>query len=145
MVTWVIDDIGCAGAILDEFCLRNLSGKTVGWVFGLSMFSLAGEHIGWYEDGVFYDIDNNKLGFIAGANCLACDVPALADAPAAPPFSKRPHVPALRGRVARPAGQGWSSVGLANYLSSAGVPRTCSVPGAQRLAGATPSTHMAQR
>ncbi len=84
MVTWVVDEIGCAGAILDEFCIRNLAGNTVGWVFGLSVFSLKGEHIGWYEDGVFYDIENNVLGFIPGAKGLALECPALAAEPAMP-------------------------------------------------------------
>lgn len=122
MVTWVYDEIGCAGAILDEFCIRNLSGNTVGWVFGLSVFSLKGEHIGWFEDGVFFDIENNVLGFIPGSAGLALDCPALAPEPPVPPFGKRPHVPTLRGRSARPAGQGWSTFCLATYLSFTGMP-----------------------
>jgi hypothetical protein len=122
LVTWVYDEIGCAGAILDEFCIRNLSGNTVGWVFGLSMFSLKGEHIGWFEDGAFFDIENNVLGFIPGTVGLAIDCPAPAPEPAMPPFSKRPHVPALRGRTARPAGRGWSTFCLATYLSFSGLP-----------------------
>lgn len=122
LITWVVDDIGCAGAILDEFCIRNLCGDTVGWVFGLSVFSLKGEHIGWYEDGVFYDIENNVLGFIPGARGLALECPALAPAPSAPLFAKRPYVPTLRGRAPRPAGQGWSAFCLSTYLSFSGLP-----------------------
>lgn len=124
VITWVVDDIGCPGAILDEFCIRNLAGATVGWVFGISVFSLKGEHIGWYEDGVLYDIENQVLGFIPGATGLALACPALAPEPAAPAFAKRPHVPALRGRAARPPGRGWSSFCLSTYLSLAGVPPT---------------------
>ena len=137
LVTWVIDDIGCAGAILDEFCIRNLAGDTVGWVFGLSMFSLKGEHIGWYEDGVFYDIENNVLGFIAGAKGLQLDAPALAPTPPAPAFSKRPCVPALRGRTARPPGQGWSAVCLSSYLLFAGN-SAAYAPFGPHLLGTTP-------
>ena len=122
MVTWVYDEIGCAGAILDDFCIRNLAGNTVGWVFGLSVFSLKGEHIGWFEDGVFYDIENNVLGFIPGASGLALDAPALAPEPALPAFGKRPCVPGLRGRAPRRKGQGWSTVCLATYLSYNGLP-----------------------
>jgi hypothetical protein len=122
LVTWVFDEIGCPGAILDDFCIRNLSGNTVGWVFGLSVFSLKGEHIGWYEEGVFFDIENNVLGFIPGSPGLTLDAPGLAPEPALPVLSKRPCVPGLRGRAARPARKGWSTFCLATYLSFGGVP-----------------------
>lgn len=124
LITWVVDDIGCPGAILDDFCIRNLAGDTVGWVFGISVFSLKGEHIGWYEEGVLYDIENKVLGCIPGATGLAFACPALAPELAAPAFAKRPHVPALRGRAVRPAGRGWSSFCLSTYLSPAGLSAT---------------------
>ncbi len=123
MLTWVYDEIGCAGAIVDEYCVRNLSGDTVAWVFGVSLFSLKGEHIGWYEDGVFYDIENKVLGFLAGAKGLALDMPALAGEPPLPKFSKRPCVPSLRGRSARPVGRGWSSFSLSSYLDYGAQPQ----------------------
>lgn len=130
MVTWVYDEFGCAGAILDDFCIRNLAGNTVGWVFGLSVFSLKGDHIGWFEDGVFYDVENNALGFLPGTASLALDCPALAAEPTLPAFSKRPYVPTLRGRRARRAGRGWSTFCLATYLSFHGLPsqRTAFIP-----------------
>ncbi len=135
MVTWVYDEIGCAGAIVDEYCVRNLSGDTVAWVFGVSLFSLKGEHIGWYEDGVFYDIENRVLGFFASARGLALDMPALASEPPLPRFSKRPCVPGLRGRRARAPGQGWSRFCLPTYLQHgaaldvpAFLPRQASTP-----------------
>lgn len=103
--------------------MRNLSGATVAWVFGVSLFSLKGEHIGWYEDGVFYDIENKVLGFLAGAKGLELDMPALAGEPALPKFSKRPYVPTLRGRTARPAGRGWSSFCLPSYLEFGARPQ----------------------
>ncbi|MES2899229.1 MAG: hypothetical protein V4723_05835 [Pseudomonadota bacterium] len=126
MLTWVYDEIGCAGAIVDEYCVRNLSGEAVAWVFGVSLFSLKGEHIGWCEDGVFYDIDNRVLGFIAGAKGLEPDMPALVPEPSVPKFSKRPYVPTLRGRSARPAGRGWSSYCLATYLEFGAGPQVTS-------------------
>lgn len=122
MLTWVYDEIGCPGALLDEFCLRNLSGHTVGWVFGLSVFSLAGEHIGWYEDGAFFDVENKVLGFVPGAAGVPFDLPPLAPEPAMPALRKRPCVPALRGRSARPRGTGWSRHCLASYLAFPCVP-----------------------
>jgi hypothetical protein len=122
LITWIYDEIGCAGAILDEFCLRNLAGNAVGWVFGLSVFSLNGEHIGWSEDGVFYDIENKVLGFMPAATGLALERPGQAPEPVLPKFDKRPCVPLLRGRSARPAGRGWSCSSLGDYLSCNGVP-----------------------
>ena len=129
-MTWIYDEIGCAGAILDEFCIRNLAGHTVGWVFGLSVFSLKGEHIGWFEDGIFFDIDNKVLGFVPGASLAVPELPPLAAEPPTPAFSKRPHVPTLRGRAARPRAQGWSAHSLAAYLSNTRVPaaRTAFIP-----------------
>lgn len=122
MLTWIYDDIGCAGAILDDSCIRNLAGNTVGWVFGLSVFSLKGEHIGWFEEGVLFDIHNNVLGFIPGAAHRRLEAPALAAEPALPVFKKRPQVPNLRGRIARPAGRAWSAFCLSSYLDLADLP-----------------------
>ena len=115
MLTWVYDESGCAAAILDEFCLRNAGGSTVGWVFGVSVFSLKGEHIGWFEDGVLYDVENKVLGFIPSAKGLTRK-PVLVPAPVMPPFTKRPCAPTLRGRSIRLRGSGWSTACLADYL-----------------------------
>ncbi len=116
LVTWVYDESGCAGAILDEFCIRNVGGSTVGWVFGVSVFSLKGEHIGWFEDGVLFDVENKVLGFVPSAKGLVLRKPVLAPAPVMPPFTKRPCAPTLRGRSMRLRGSGWSSACLASYL-----------------------------
>lgn len=97
----------------------------MGWVFGVSMFSLKGEHIGWFEDGVMYDIQNNVLGFIPGAKGLALEMPALGPEPVMPALSKRPYVPGLRGRAARPRGTGWSASCLASYLEQRPLPADC--------------------
>ena len=137
MVTWIYDEIGCPGAILDEFCLRNLSGHTVGWVFGLSVFSLKGDHIGWFEEGVFFDVANKVIGFVPGAKA-PLELPPLAPEPALPALLKRPCVPTLRGRSARARGHGWSAHCLCNYLSSGALstpvgpylPRRCTAASA---------------
>jgi hypothetical protein len=122
LATLVYDEIGCAGAILDEFCIRNLTGHSVGWVFGLSVFSLKGEHIGWFEEGTFFDVENRVLGFVPGAKGLALALPPLAPEPVLPAFGKRPCVPTLRGRTARPRAKGWSRHCLASYFAGSTVP-----------------------
>ncbi len=126
--------------MVEEFCLRSLAGNAVGWVFGLSVFSLKGDHIGWCEDGVLFDIHNDVLGFIPGATGTRLELPALAAEPVVPPMSKRPTVPTLRGRVARPAGKGWSRFCLASYLElsdspSSRAPYLRLVPGQLRAVG----------
>ncbi|UUZ54745.1 hypothetical protein LP419_01475 [Massilia sp. H-1] len=134
MLTWIYDDIGCAlSAILDDSCIRNLAlSNTVGWVFGLSVFSLKGEHIGWFEEGVLFDIHNNVLGFIPGAAHRCLEAPALEGRTGAAGLQKRPQVPNLRGRIARPAGRAWSAFCLSSYLDLADLPpsRSLHVPGA---------------
>ncbi|ATQ77548.1 hypothetical protein CR152_25890 [Massilia violaceinigra] len=118
MVTWLYDEAGRASAILDEFCLRTIGGEPAGFVFGLSAFSLKGEHIGWFEDGVFYDVENRILGFLAGARGMAHDVPVLLPPPPEPAFRKRPNVPTLRARPLRRAAGGWSRHALSAYFNS---------------------------
>jgi hypothetical protein len=138
MVTWIYDETGSAAAILDEFCIRNLDGVPQAWVFGVSVFSMKGEHIGWFEHGVLFDVHNDKLGFIDGALGLSGG-PQLQAAPPMPPFGKRPCVPALRARRIRPAGSGWSGERLADYLDHCDALRSLSVAGAARALAAARS------
>ena len=119
---------GCANAILDEFCLRTTAGEPVGWVFGLSAFSLRGEHIGWFEGGIFFDVDNRMLGFIPALAGRPELFPIPGAAPAVPPLSKRPTVPTLRARPVRQANSGWSGHRLATYLARAGAASTPVLP-----------------
>ncbi len=125
MHTWVFDETGSAGAIVDEFCVRTTLGEPAAWVFGMSLFAITGEHIGWYEDGVFFDVHNKVLGFFAGAAGLPHDFPVPLAPPPMPPLSKRPNVPPLLGRPARPARGGWSACSLADYLERYTAPRSC--------------------
>ncbi|UUZ49168.1 hypothetical protein LP420_01580 [Massilia sp. B-10] len=108
MLTWIYDDIGCLRRHPRRF-LHPQSGlsNTVGWVFGLSVFSLKGEHIGWFEEGVLFDIHNNVLGFIPGAAHRRLEAPALAAEPALPVFksARRCRTCVVASRVLR-AGPG---------------------------------------
>lgn len=99
-----------------------MSGHAVGWVFGLSVFSLKGDHIGWCEEGVFYDIENRVLGFVPDAVGMPLAPPGLAPEPPMPALSKRPYVPALHARSARPRRGGWSAQALADYFAPSRVP-----------------------
>ena len=131
MLTWLYDGQGRAAAFLDEFCIRSVEGEPTAWVFGLSVFSLRGEHIGWFENGVLFDVDNQILGFLAGATGVKPDFPVPAAAPPVPVLSKRPYVPTLRARPVRQASTGWSRHSLADYIDSAAaaLPAPAFVPG----------------
>lgn len=136
MLTWLYDGTGCPAAILDEYCLRTSAGEPAAFVFGLSVFSLKGAHIGWFEEGVFFDIENKLLGFMLGAKGLPCEFPPPQPAPSMPVLSKRPLVPTLRARPARRPASGWSSHSLAEYIdpggaapSLAGLPPPVTRPG----------------
>lgn len=134
MVTWIYDETGNAGALLDEFCVRNLDGVPVAWVFGVTLFSIRGDHIGWFEHGVLFDVHNNKLGFVEGALGLGSGAPPRQISPPVPPFGKRPCVPALRARVARPVGAGWSADLLGDYLDECEPQRSLNIaPPAHRM------------
>jgi len=131
LFTWLYDAHGNAAAILDEFCIRSVAGEPVAWVFGLSVFSLKGEHIGWFEDGIFFDVDNKILGFIPAAGGVHPDFPEPGAPPPVPPLPKRPHVPTLRARPVRQISSGWSPHGLADYFEgAAALPPAPFMPGA---------------
>ena len=118
MVTWLYDESGDPSLILDEYCLRSPAGRPAGWIFGLTVFAINGEHMGWFEDGILYDVANHKLGFVPGARGLGTRAPALGPTPPMPPLGKRPLVPPLRGRPARPPERGWSPHRLLHYFDA---------------------------
>ncbi len=114
---WIYDQNGFAGAILDDYSLRNRDGAVVAWVFGIGVFALPGEHIGWFEDGVLFDSDNCALGFIHSTTGLTLVTPAVVQAPAMPAFPRRPSTPRLHGKHGRPDPGAWSTHALESYFA----------------------------
>jgi hypothetical protein len=97
MADWIIDRSGNPILILDEFCFRSPQGHVTSWLFGNGVYALNGDHIGWFEVSTLYDVHNHILGMLAQACApLAGDLPKQM-----PQFSRRPHVPMLRGRHPR--------------------------------------------
>jgi hypothetical protein len=113
---WIYDQYGLAGAILDDYSIRNRDGNVIAWVFGIGVFALAGEHIGWFEDGVLFDSDNCALGFVSAAKGLKLVTPAVVSAPAIPQLPRRPSTPRLHGKPGRPEPGPWSSRSLTSYF-----------------------------
>lgn len=98
MADWIIDRNGTPVLILDEYCFRSPRGEVTSWLFGNGVYALNGEHIGWFEISTLYDVHNQIVGMLQHACTpqLATRVPAQM-----PHFSRRPHIPLLRGRHAR--------------------------------------------
>ena len=119
MAEWIYDRGGQAAAIHDDDCLRDRSGRVAAWLSRGSIYSLRGEHIGWYEEGVFRDASNRVLGFTAGATGPLPSRPGRGGRPGMPGFAGRPGRPGLAGRPGRPGRGGWSAHGLAAYLEGA--------------------------
>lgn len=121
MTYWIYDISGYPAAILDEYCIRSETGTPIGWIFGISLFSREGVHLGWAEHGVFYDFDNRIAGFVPELAGELAGAPHCLSAPPLPLLKKRPNVPTLRGRNSRPAGGGWSSRLLGDLLAAGSI------------------------
>ncbi len=70
MAEWIFDRNGNATAILDRDCIRTGSGDVAVWISGKNIYSLNGNHIGWFEHGVLYDSNNDAIGFLMDATGL---------------------------------------------------------------------------
>jgi hypothetical protein len=100
MADWIIDRAGQPVQILDEYCFRSLSGEVTAWLFGNGVYSVKGEHIGWFEMSTLYDLHNGITGMLRHA-CEPLSPVYVPDD--MPPFARRPHVPLLKVRRMRPA------------------------------------------
>lgn len=97
MAEWIMTLQGEPQFILDEHCFRDLRGVVNSWLFGNGVYALTGEHVGWFEAGTLFDLQNQIIGKIASA------LPELSTASAIemPVFQRRPQVPTLRARRPR--------------------------------------------
>jgi hypothetical protein len=117
MVEWIFDKNGKATAIFDADCIRTGAGDVAVWIARNNLYSLKGDHIGWFENGVFYDSNNNIIGFLRGASGLSSR-PGLSGLPGMPGFSGRPGRPGFSGVPGRPGKGGWSRYGLDGYIKT---------------------------
>jgi|GEM_PF-3907690 len=67
MSEWIFNRNGRPKLLFDQDCLRNIHGHVITWINGPNIYSLRGSHIGWFENGIFYDSDNYAIGFLR--NC----------------------------------------------------------------------------
>lgn len=97
MAAWIIDRGGKPVLILDEYCFRSPVGDVTSWLFGNGVYALNGDHVGWFENSTLFDLHNKPVGTLQQASGLQPDSTLPM-----PLFSRRPHIPLLKGRHMRP-------------------------------------------
>jgi hypothetical protein len=117
MAEWLYDKSGTPRLIVDTDCIRDSRGIVIAWVHGNGLFSMRGQHVGWFERGVAYDRNNNVLGFVPTADGYLPYRPGIAGAPGMPGFAGRPGRPGLSGMFGRPGCGGWSATSLHGYFA----------------------------
>lgn len=116
MPDWIFDGSGSAVLLIDDDCLRNRNGQVVARISGRNVYSLAGFHRGWYEEGVLYDSGNQALGFVRDASGYLPSRPGIGGTPGIPGFAGRPGRPGFSGVPGRPGLSGWSAADLQSYF-----------------------------
>lgn len=108
MAEWAYGRNGRATIIVDNDCFRNSRGQVIAWINGINLYSLRGQHIGWYEKGIIYDNNNSVIGFIRNRTGHLPSTPGIGGTPGTPGFSGKPGKPGLSGVPGRPGHGGWS-------------------------------------
>ena len=117
MAEWMFDGRGTASLILDENKIRNSRGQVVGWINGSNVYSLIGNHIGWFEAGVIYDSNNSALAFTRNRTGSLPSVPGIGGTPGMPGFSGTPGRPGFSGTPGKPGRGGWSRNNASTYFA----------------------------
>ena len=80
------------------------------------MYNLNGKHIGWAENGVYYDSNNRTIGFTRDHTVHLPSIPGIGGMPGMPGLGGRPGRPGFSGTPGRPGYGGWSNDLLEDYL-----------------------------
>lgn len=118
MAEWLFDRSGSACLILDGDCLRSSGGVVVGWICGSNVYSLRGQHIGWFDGGVIYDSNNCAMAFSHDGTGSLPSVPGLRGTPGMPGLAGVPGRPGISGTPGRPGRGGWSRHNASEYFGS---------------------------
>ena len=113
---WFYDKHGQAVFFKYDERLISKKGENICWIFGNYVYSLkSGRHIGWFEDGKIYDIENNIIAFLKNASGLPC-VPGFSGTPGTPGIPGKPGTPGLGGLRGRPGYHGFSKYDALDYF-----------------------------
>ena len=75
-----------------------------------------GNHVGWTEGGVFYDSNNDVIGFTRDHTQHLPSHPGYGGTPGIPALEWRPGKPGFEGEPGRPGYGGWSSMDFEDYI-----------------------------
>ncbi len=116
MTNWLFDKNGTARLLVHDDRFISKTGDNLGWLIGKNVYSLNGTHLGWFEDGVLYDGDNNCLAFQSGARGHIPSRPGLGGTPGIPGMPGRPGMPGLSGVPGRSGYGGWSGLDVDSFF-----------------------------
>jgi len=115
---WLYGVDGQAALIYDHDCFRDSNGNVIAWINGVNVYSLNGNHVGWFEQGVLYDSNNCALGFRRDSTGSLPSRPGIGGTPGTPGFGGRPGRPGFGGTPGKPGRGGWSQHQLMNYFDA---------------------------
>ncbi|WP_460535989.1 collagen-like triple helix repeat-containing protein [Giesbergeria giesbergeri] len=114
----MFDRYGKPCVIWDDTKIRDRHGKVIAWLSGDNVYSLKGDHIGWFDHGVIFDSTNSALAFSRNRTTGLPSVPGLSGTPGMPGFAGTPGRPGYSGTPGRPGSRGWSNQNPTAYLSA---------------------------
>ncbi len=86
------------------------------WISDNNLYNRIGQHVGWYEDGIFYDRNNRVIGFTRDHTGHLPFTPGIGGTPGMPGLGGRPGRPGFSGIPGRPGYCGWSNTLLEKYI-----------------------------
>ncbi len=114
---WIFNRNGQAAALDCGDSIYDKSGGFRLWVIGHNLYSMYGHHVGWAENGVYYDSNNLVIGFTREHTGPLPYSPGYGGEPGMPLFiSAKPALMAYSGEPGRPGYGGWSSILLEDYI-----------------------------
>jgi hypothetical protein len=115
-LTPIYNRSGRACGWADADTIRDMRGRVAAFIFGISVVSLHGKHLGWLQDGNFRDSYGAIVGWVAGASGGPAK-PAAGAVPAMPAMAARPAMPAQPATPAIPAASpSWSAMTWERFI-----------------------------
>ena len=116
MAKWIFNRNGQAGAIDCGDAIYDRNGTFRLWVYGRNLYNRNGTHVGRTEEGVFYDSNNDVIGFTLDHTQHLPSNPGNGGNPGMPGLGGRPGRPGFSGEPGRPGYGGWSRTLLEDYI-----------------------------
>jgi hypothetical protein len=113
----IYDKSGQAVAWYDNGEVLDMTGNYIAFINGDSIFSYAGgTHLGWFEDGVFWNADFQAVGMLE-QHSAPVPAPGLVGAPGEPGKAGMPEKPGVADPPGKPArSDNWSDKSWGEYI-----------------------------